>query len=132
MQKFTKQNDKGFSTLIIVIVLGVIALSLTLAISTSSVWSIRANMNAKTSNITKSLVNACAEVALEKMRENNSYVGTDNVTLNGNTCSYTIIDAGGNTRSITISGAVNDITRKLFITTNDSDPITIISWREVP
>ena len=132
MNNIAKQNQRGFSTLLIVILLGGVALSLTLALSTSSVWSIRGSIDSKTSNITKSLVNACAEIALEAMRENNSYTGTSNVLLNNNTCSYTVANTGGTTRSVIISGTVAGITRKINITTSSFNPITISSWLEVP
>lgn len=123
---------KGFSTLLIVILLGGVALTLTLTLSTSSLWSIRGSIDSKTSNITKSLVNACAEVALETMRENNSYIGTSNVALSGNSCSYTVTNTGDTTRTVTVSGTVSGITRKLSITTSSFNPIVIASWQEVP
>lgn len=125
------QTSRGFSTLLIVILLGGVALALTLTLSTSSFWSIRGSIDSKNSNIAKSLVNACAEVALEIMRENNNYTGTGNVTLNDNTCSYTVTSTGGTTRSVSASGTVDGITRNLFITTNSFNPLTISSWQEV-
>jgi hypothetical protein len=132
MNKLNLQSKKGFITLLIVIILGAIALALTLTLSTSSVWSIRGSMNSQSSNTTKSLVNACAEIALEAMRENNSYTGTGNVALNGNTCTYTVVNTGGTTRSITVTGTINGVTRKLSITTSSFNPLVIGSWQEVP
>lgn len=132
--KFKIQDSfqKGFSTLLIVILLGGVALTLTLTLSTSSLWSIRGSIDSKTSNITKSLVNACAEVALEAMRENNSYTGSGNVTLSGNTCSYTVTNTGGSTRSVDVTSTISGITRKLTITTSAFNPLTIASWQETP
>lgn len=132
MRNFIKQKNRGFSTLLIVILLGGVALAFTLTLSTSSLWSIRGSIDSKTSNTAKSLASACAEVALEAMRENNSYAGTGEVTLNGNTCSYTVINTGGTMRSISVISAINDITRKLSITTNFFNPLIISSWQEVP
>lgn len=123
---------KGFSTLLIVIILGGVALALTLSLSTSSLWSIRGSIDSKYSNTSKSLVNACAEIALETMRENNSYTGTSNVALSGNSCSYTVTNTGGTTRSVTVSGTVSGVTRKLSVTTSSFNPLTISSWEEVP
>ena len=125
------QRSGGFSTLLIVIILGSMVLSLTLALSTSSVWSIRGSTNVKNSNQAKALVNACAEVALEAMRENNSYVGTNSVTLSGNTCNYTVTNTGGTARGAVISGTVNNIIRKLNITTSSFNPLIISLWQEV-
>jgi len=125
-------SSRGFGTLLIVILLGGVALALTLTLSTSSLWSIRGSIDSKSSNITKSLVNACAEIALETMRENNSYTGTSNVTLSGNSCSYTVTNTGGTTRSVTVTGTVKNVTRKLSITTSSFNPLTVASWQEVP
>jgi len=132
MRNFIIQNQKGFSTLLIVIILGGVAFTLALSLSTSSVWSIRGSIDSKTSNITKSLVNACAEIALEAMRENNSFTGTNNVALSGNSCSYTVTNTGGTTRSVTVTGTMSGVTRKLSITTSSFNPVVIASWQEVP
>jgi len=126
-----KNMNKGFGTLFIVIVLGGIALALALWVSTSGLWSVRGSINNASSAQTKALVNACAEVALEAMRENNSYVGTSNVTISGNTCTYTVTNTGGSNRSVSVTGNIGAITRKLLITTNAFNPLTIVSWQEV-
>lgn len=123
---------KGFSTLLIVIILGGVALTLVLTLAASSVWSMKGSVDSGISNQAKSLVNACAEVALEAMREDNSYAGTNNITLQGATCTYTVTNTGGTTRSITVSGVVRDITRKLLITTSTFNPLVIASWQETP
>ncbi len=124
-------RSRGFSTLLVVILLGSVALTLALTLSTGSFWSIRGSIDTKNSNQAKSLVNACAEVALEVIRENNNYTGTNNVTLNSNTCSYTITNTGSTTRGIAVSGTVNGITRKLNIITNSFNPLVISSWQEI-
>lgn len=130
MNKINLKN-KGFSTLLIVIILGGVALALTLTLSASSFWSIRGSADAKISNNTRSLINACAEVALEIIRENNSYVGNGSVVLNGNTCLYEISNTGGTTRSVNVTGTVSNITRRLSITTSSFNPLIISSWQEI-
>lgn len=132
MKNINLKNNKGFSILLIVILLGGVSLALALTLSASSLWSIRGSVDSKISNIAKSLVNACAEIALEAMRENNSYIGAGNVALNGNTCSYTVTSTGGITRSVTVTGTVSGITRKLSVTTSSFNPLVISSWQEVP
>lgn len=123
-------NKKGFSTLLVVILLGSVALALALTLSTSSVWSIRGSMDSRSSNKARGLVNACAEVALEKIREDNTFSGSSSVVLDSNTCNYTISNIGGNTRGIIVSGIVNGITRNLNITTSAFNPLIISSWQE--
>lgn len=141
MKKLNLQKNKacptkreccaGFSTLLIVILLGSAGLALVLGLSTSSVWSIKSSIDTKNSNQAKALVNACAEVALETIRENNSYTGSSSVALNNNTCNYTVADTGGMTRSVVVSGTVAGIVRKLNITTSAFNPLVISSWQEV-
>jgi len=123
-------NPKGFSTLLVVILLGSVAMTLVLTLTASSVWSIRGSIDTKYSNQAKALVNACAEIALETIRENNNYLGTNSVVLNGNTCNYTITNTGGTTRGVVISGTVNGVTRNLNITTSTFNPLVISSWQE--
>jgi hypothetical protein len=125
------RNSKGFSTLFIVVILGSAMMGLVLTLATSSFLSVKSGANIKNSNQTKALVNACAEVALEKLRENNNYIGTNNVLLGGNTCNYTITNTGGSNRAVSVSGSVGSIVRKIEITTSAFNPLAISSWQEV-
>jgi len=129
--KYSKNKTKAFSTLFIVIIIGFIALSITLTLSTSGFWSIQGSINSKNSNQAKSLVNACAEIALENIRENNTYTGTGSLNLNNNVCDYTITNTGGTSRLISVSGTVKDVTRKITITTSTFNPLVISSWQEI-
>lgn len=123
--------NRGFGTLFMVIVLGSVTLGLALWISTSSLWSIRSSIDNQSAAQAKALVNACAEVALELVREDQTYTGTRSVTLGSDTCIATITDTGGSTRRITVSGAVGAITRKVDITTSAFNPLIVASWGEV-
>ncbi len=124
--------SKGFSALFVVVVLGGVALSLALALSTSAIWSIRGSVDAKTSNQAKALANACAEVALETLRENNAYVGTSTLTLDGQTCAFSVLFLGGTERRIEVTATVGDIVRKLAVITGAFNPLVVSSWQEVP
>lgn len=122
---------KGFSTLYIVIILGSLSLGLVMMFSTSSLWAIKSSTGIKNSNQSKSMVNTCAEIVLEMIRETNSYVGSGNVLLGGNTCNYTITNTGTNTRSISISATKGEAVRKLQISTTAFNPLVVSSWQEV-
>jgi hypothetical protein len=124
--------NKGFGTLYIVIILGSAALGLALYISTSSFWSIRGSIDGRQSDKAKALANACAEIALEMMRENNSYAGSDDLSLEGSTCNYSVSNTGGATRLVEVSATVGNIVRKLEISTSAFNPIEIEYWQEVP
>lgn len=132
MRNYFKQKQQGFAVLFIVIILGGVALASILGASTGIVWSIRGGVDAKKNNQAKALVDACAEMGLEALREYNVYAGTNSLTVDGNSCTYAVADTGGLTRSVVVSGTVGDITKKINITTNGFNPMVISSWQEVP
>lgn len=123
---------KGFSTLFVVIILGGIAVSLAVMLSTSSVWSIRGSRDATAAATARSLTNACAEVAIEAIRENNAYIGSDTVILGGDTCTYTVTNTGASNRTITVTGSVANSISKVQINTDAFNPIHVVSWQETP
>lgn len=120
----------GFSTLLTVIILGSISLSIAIWMSTSSLWSLTGSIDSKVSEKVKALVNACAEVALEEMADNNYFFGNDTVTIDGDDCNYEVIYDGGTNRTITVTGTIGNITRELEITTSDFNSIVVDSWLE--
>jgi Tfp pilus assembly protein PilV len=129
-QVLDKKLKKGFSTLLVVIIIGVMVMGLILYISTTSYWSVRQSVDDKVAMQTEQMVNACAESALETMRENNSFTGGNSLTIGSDTCNYTVTNTGGNNRSINITSTIKNITRNLTITTSAFNPLVISSWQE--
>ena len=123
--------QKGFSTLFIVIILGSITLSLALAISTSSLWSIQESLVLKRAVTARSISHACAEIALEVMRQNNNYTGSDSVSLAGHSCDYVVSNLGGSNRNILVTTLINTVENKIEIETDNFNPLNITSWQEI-
>jgi hypothetical protein len=123
--------QKGFSTLLLVIIIGSVALGLILMLSTNSLWLVKSSIDSKRSVQSKELSNSCAEIALEAIRENHNYTGMGTVNISDNICNYEIINTGGNNRSITVSSTVGGVVRKLQISTDSFNPLNINSWQEV-
>lgn len=121
---------KGFVTLLAVIVLGMIALGLAISFSFHSMQTANNARNNKYDNLTKALVNSCAEIALYRIRANNSLTGSGNVRLGNDICTYSI-SGGGGVKTINISGTINNSTRRLIITTSALNPIAISTWQEI-
>jgi len=124
--------NKGFATLVVVIILGIVSLGLSLWLAGSSALALQDGTNTKKSFVAKALVSACAEVALEAMKEDNNYTGTNIVTLNNNVCSYTIINTGGTKRTIDVIGTVDPVVRKIQVLTSAFNPLIIERWQDVP
>lgn len=125
------KSSHGFVVLFIVIIMGSASLALSLWMTTSSFWSIVSNRNDTKSHQARAYANACAELALENMRNNNNFIGASNGIIDGNICNYSVSNLGGNNRSIAVSADVGTVTRRLQIYTSGFNPIIISSWKDV-
>lgn len=116
------------STIFLVAIGGVIAGSIILLGLGSSKTSFALHQ----SNQAKALANACAEEALQKINDSNSFSGSSTISLDGGTCSYTVTKLTGQNRTITSSGTIGTIIRKTSISIDAVNPsINITSWQEV-
>lgn len=125
-------NQKGYitllSTLFLVAIGGVVAGSLILL----GLGFSKTSFALEQSNQAKALANACSEEALEKIQESNPFSGSATLSLDGGTCIYTVTKLTGQNRTITSSGTVGTIIRKVSISIDKINPnINITSWQEV-
>jgi hypothetical protein len=125
-------KNRGFGLLLIVIVVG--AMGTVLAFSLGATGS----MALKTSKVfekgveARGLAQACAEIALQEIRDSDSFSGSGNLTIGSGTCTYAVTDTGGNSREITSSGIIDDVTRKTRVLIDGINPhINVLSWKEV-
>lgn len=127
-----KFQENGFVALISVIIVGAVAVSVATSLLLLGIGSSKTSFSLEQSNQAKALANGCAEQALEIIRENPSYSGIGGLTLSQGTCSYAVIDSGGQNRIINAIGVVGSITRKVKISVNRITPvINTALWQEV-
>jgi hypothetical protein len=127
----TRQSG-GYIALMAVLIVGAASLAIGLALLTMGADSQRSTLIAQQSAQARSLATACAEEALQEIHDDTAFTGTDNLSLGQGTCSYTVTNTGGNNRTITTSGVVGEVTRKLEIyATIGVSSISIISWQEI-
>jgi hypothetical protein len=80
----------------------------------------------------KALADACAEEGLQQIRSSSAFSGTGNLNFGQGTCSYTVTNTGGTTRSVTASGVVSNVTRRVSVTISAMTPKLVINtWQEV-
>ena len=126
-------NNGGYVTLISVLVVGAVGVAIALSLILLGAGSSRTSFALQQSMQAKGLANACAEEALEQIRESTPFTGSGNLTLGKGTCSYTVTNTGGTNRSVTTSGTVRTIMRKLTVTITAINPLIVISsWQEGP
>jgi hypothetical protein len=124
--------DKGFITLISILVASSVAIAISVSLLLLGLGSSRSSFAIEQSNQVKAVANACVEEALQQIRDSSGFTGSNNLTLGQGMCSYTVASGGGESRNIIVSGMVGTIVRKVEVTINAINPkINIVSWQEV-
>lgn len=127
-----QSTQRGFITLLSVLVLGATGTAIVASLLLLGIGSSRTSFSGEQSNQTKALANACAEEALQQIRDSTPYTGNGNLTLGQGTCAYAVTSQGGQNRTITASGSIGTITRKVKVTIDAIQPdIEIASWQEL-
>ena len=122
----------GYVTLVSVLVVSAVGVAIALSLIVLGNGSSRTSFALEQSAQAKGLANACAEEALQQIRDSTPFAGTSGLTLGQGTCTYTVTNTGGNTRRVTASGTVGTIVRKVLILVTSINPaIVLSSWQEV-
>lgn len=125
-------NSRGYITLVAVIIVGAVGVSVSLSLLWLGAGTSRSSLARQQSDQAKALANTCAEEALRQIRDSTPYSGTGNLTLGQGTCTYTVTVGSGEARTITASGTVGTIKRKISISLTAINPqIVVSSWQEV-
>ncbi|MBI5356237.1 hypothetical protein HZB78_01330 [Candidatus Collierbacteria bacterium] len=132
LQLFDKTHQKGYIALITVLVTGAVGAAIAVSLLLLGLGFGRTSFSLEQSNQAKALANACGEEALRQIRDSTPFTGTGNLTIGQGTCSYTVTSGGGQNRTITSTGTIGTIVRKIKITIDKISPsINITSWQEV-
>ena len=124
---------EGFIMLPNVLIVAIVALMIGGLLIIVGIGSLETSFSFLLKNQALSLNHACAEEALFQIRQFPSYTGTDNVTVGGRTCTYTVTNAGGENRRAEVISAVAKLTTRtlVLLSVNASSTVTIQSWKEV-
>ncbi len=115
-----------------VLVVGAIGVAITVSLLLLGLGSSRTSFVITQSYQAKALANACVEEALQHIRDSTPFTGNGSLTLGQGTCSYAVTNQGGQNRTVTTSGTVGSVVRKVRIVVSGINPsIVIASWQEV-
>jgi hypothetical protein len=132
-QEHLNKSQKGFVTLMSVIIAGSIGLVLAGLLYMTSIWSIKNSGDDNFSAQSRKDLDACIEIALQTIHDTISFAGSGNLSLGGGNCTYLVTNTGGSTRTINATGTASSIYRKASISITAVSPkINIFSWQEVP
>ena len=122
----------GYVLLLSVLIVGAIGLSVTLSMLLLGVDSSRTSTVHEQAVRARGMSDACAEVALQKIRDEVSFVGDGQLELEGDICVYSVTKEAGEERTVTAVGTAGVAVRKVLVHVSEIDPVlTIEDWREV-
>jgi len=129
---YNSATNKGYMTLLTVIIASAIATSITIFILTTGTNSSRSAFVIEQSTQAQALANACAEDALQEISDSTPFEGSGALSLGQGACSYTVTKLTGQNRTIDATGTIGSIVRKVQISIDNINPsINITSWQEV-
>lgn len=128
----TNNRDKqGYITVISIVIIGSIATAVAISLLAGGTDAMKNSQTAIRLAQARGLADACAEEALENIREN-SYTGTFNLSLPAGTCKATITSSSPANFNIDASGSSSEAISKIRVIVDQTDPkININSWQEV-
>jgi len=125
-----KPNREGFITLMSVIIVSAIGIAIASAILLLGVGSAKTSIIVEQSSQAKGLATACAEDALERVKESPSFTGSGNLSLSQGICSY-LVSGVLPAKIINASGTVSTVIRKVKVTITQINPKITYTWQEV-
>lgn len=126
-------RQHGFVTLLSVLILSAVAIAVTVSILLLGLGASRTSFALIQSVQARGLANACAEEALQRLRESVYYVGNEIKTFSAGTCTIqTISGTGNNNRTLQTIATVGTVQRKVKVGIAKIHPTPVItSWQEV-
>jgi len=125
-------NKNGFVTMFSVLIFGAVALVISSSVLLLGLGASKTSFIIEQSAKAKSLANLCAEASLQEIRNSTPFTGTNTINIGLDSCTYTVVDDGGENRTLNISSSAGTVVRKILITIDQINPsINIKSWQEV-
>ena len=140
-QKQKNKQQKGFVTLLLVLVTGAIGIAISTSVILSGLSSSRNSFTISQSNQARALADTCAEIALEHLRDGTATIGGSGFTSNldwGDCLYYIVPPSPPSSESRTIytmniagKGAGNAIRKVRVIIDKIKPKINVTSWQEI-
>lgn len=133
MNNFKDGNNlkEGFVTLMSVLVLSVIALTISVTLLSTGISSSQNLQTLKNNKQAQYLSNTCAQRALGNIRNDNFYTGTLSVSESFGECNATVENIGSSNKRIEIEANSNGAYWRVVIETDQVYPQLVInSWEE--
>lgn len=126
---FSSRAKKAAALLICVLVIGAIALVVSMNVALMGMGEMVAGTSESQSLKASAAVEACAEEALLRFSQNYSYTGGA-LAVGNASCSVSV--TGTTPKSVSVVGSVGVWTRKLLFRVSNVGGLTVLSWKQDP
>lgn len=124
-----KTKEKGYVTLITTLIVGSLGILVTLGMLQVGLIQTQTAIVFSDSKKAANLANACAEYALQEVRNNTAFTGSATITISSQDCDYEVLSLGGESRRINSESVVNNATKRIQVDLSAINPlIDIDSW----
>jgi hypothetical protein len=122
----------GFVLLTSMFVVSAVGLAISVSLLLLGTGASRSGLVLQQGKEAAGLADTCAEEALERIRNDSAYTGTQIITRGNGSCEYAIITGAGEERTIESIGTVDTVIHNVQVHINQINPrINITSWQEV-
>ena len=135
------QPKKGFATLLAILVILAAGVSFALLSLSLATGLTRSTLDLEKYKEAQTLTDLCAELSIEKIRDDPNFTGEENFSFDGDECNYTIssnIEAGSIEWQVNAEGLASGAVRKIQLSLEGTVPPepelplpVLSSWREV-
>lgn len=125
----TSRALRGYIALTSAIIISMLIMTIIFSISLAGYFSRSNVLISEYKDASLALAEGCAEKALLKYAEDNSYVGNEIITINPGQCMILPIEISGNNKIVKTKAVVQSATSNIKVIFNGADG-TIVSWEE--
>lgn len=131
LSRSVNKQINAFATLFSVIIMMLISSVVVAGILMSSNVGIQDNSLYRSAVEARALADSCANVAVNKLKLDNTYTGNETITIGTAQCQVlTITGTGNSNRVLRTSATVKTVTRKIEVSITTIDPTVISYWRD--
>lgn len=130
--RFASRNQTGYVVLISVLIIGAIGLTISISILLFGLDFSRTSFATQQAAEARGLADACAEEGLQQIRDDSGFSGSSGLTLGNGSCTYTVVNTGGEARTIQSEATVGTVVIREVVTIDAISPqINVTSWQFV-
>lgn len=123
---------KGYIGLISVLFVGAVGTVIAVTVLLLGLATSRTSFALVQSAQARALADACAEEALQRIRDFVPFSGNGTLTLGSGSCNYTVTRLSGQNRTVSAAGFVGAMVRRVSVSVTQINPTVTAFWQEVP